>query len=87
MADKEYYESDLVNDNNIIFSDDEQENSDIDDDINIEVINMINLNNAQDMLFEMKVKIEMWCEDNSVDILNKNLIEITNMNNKFYKNN
>jgi hypothetical protein len=45
---------------------------------------MLNFNNAQDILFDLKSNIEMWCEDNYVDILNLNLIDITNMNNKLY---
>ena len=83
MTDKEYYESDLVNDSNIIFSDDDIE-SDIEDDTDPEVKLMLNFNNAQDILFDLKSNIEMWCEDNYVDILNLNLIDITNMNNKLY---
>jgi hypothetical protein len=83
MTDKEYYESDLVNDSNIIFSDDDIE-SDIEDDTDTEVKLMLNFNNAQDILFDLKSNIEMWCEDNYVDILNLNLIDITNMNNKLY---
>ena len=83
MTDKEYYESDLVNDSNIIFSDDDIE-SDIEDDTDTEVKLMSNFNNAQDILFDLKSNIEMWCEDNYVDILNLNLIDITNMNNKLY---
>ena len=84
MTDKEYYESDLVNDSNMIFSEDEE--SDTNDDIDPNIIHMLNINNAQDMLFEMKVNIEMWCENNWVDILNRNLIDICDINNKLYKN-
>ena len=83
MSEKEYYESDLVNSNNIIFSDNEE--SDSEDEVNTEMLEIVNMHKAQDILFDMKANIEIWCEDNYVDILNLNLVDIVDMNNKLFK--
>jgi hypothetical protein len=65
----------------VLYNDDEDDEIIEVEEMDPEDIKMLSLNTVENVVFQIKSDMEIYCEDNYVNILNKNLSDILDFNN------